>query len=256
MANQSFTLFSKLPRELQDQIWDGAVQAGPSRLIPAYSVMKYEIRSTLSRLPIPALLHTCQEARRAACKRWELSKLWERGPFPEFCKEPLVWVDFERDIVDDPRLSSPGFFYWRHDEKYNSSIKSFVIRLGVLCDRGPRLFSLLEDVTENDRGFLNSLYSFIQVRQMVRLLMFLPLSLDTLYFLEGGTGEPTLGSLSGNRSVGIGDISSGEHSEHQKQWNARFFKDIRDRAALMEPPVRVPELRFVTLQVHENGRYC
>lgn len=89
-ALSSFTYFPTLPRELRDEIYSYAIQP---RLVRIRSETYNKFLLVWSNSPIPALLHTCRESRRAmqACG-YELA-------FESATSKPLIWFNFRYDTL-------------------------------------------------------------------------------------------------------------------------------------------------------------
>lgn len=92
-----FHLFSSLPTELQDKIWQTAIADIPPRIISIRDRFTHPNNiSTLGLLPPrpPALLHACHTSRRLAIIH-RYSCAFAYAPIRSF-----VWMDYETDILD------------------------------------------------------------------------------------------------------------------------------------------------------------
>lgn len=81
------TTFLSLPAKLRQKIWNLAIQR--PRIIELTTSTTY---STVSRAPVPALLHTCQESRAIALQHYTIS-------FATPATSPKVYFDFRNDWV-------------------------------------------------------------------------------------------------------------------------------------------------------------
>lgn len=92
-----FHLFSSLPAELQDRIWQIAIADIPPRIISIRDRFTHPNNtSTLGLLPPrpPALLHVCHTSRRLAM-RDRFSCAFAYAPIGSF-----VWMDYGTDTLD------------------------------------------------------------------------------------------------------------------------------------------------------------
>jgi len=106
--SKTFSLFSALPSELQDQIWSQAISSFPPRILELRKVLisfpnvpgPWTPRFA-SRTPIPSLLHTCRASRSLALTRWTLALPYVYKLDPPV---PAIFFDFSSDIIflDDP----------------------------------------------------------------------------------------------------------------------------------------------------------
>lgn len=69
-----FTLFKRLPAEVQDLVWQTAIDNFGPRILP-YKVSTLDSRFShlCLPLPVPNILHVCQSSRRLSLKRWQLA---------------------------------------------------------------------------------------------------------------------------------------------------------------------------------------
>jgi hypothetical protein len=125
---QTFHAFTRLPAELQDCVWQYAIDAIPSRVVNlrlenncgrerktesgntiiGYNLFPEEFAQYTSACPIPSVLHTCRDSRDLASKRWRLAfprgrwyyrRLAHKTIRTRFDSCPKVFFDFSRDIL-------------------------------------------------------------------------------------------------------------------------------------------------------------
>ncbi|KAF4636849.1 hypothetical protein G7Y89_g1225 [Cudoniella acicularis] len=113
---QEFTLFLKLPPELQLKIWKEAVEQFRSRVIEVktYRVRGYPKHSRPFTSQMPSILHACHDSRREALKVYQLLEVPNRE----------YWGDdgLESDVEPD----RSKHYYWQDDD-YNRYNPKYVL---------------------------------------------------------------------------------------------------------------------------------
>jgi hypothetical protein len=95
---RTFRLFSRLPQELQDSIWEYAIDlVGPRVVEPYFRAATWDAKGTrtwplTSSCPIPSVLHACRSSRRLALKYWKLS-------FAKANQPAAIFFNFSNDIL-------------------------------------------------------------------------------------------------------------------------------------------------------------
>jgi hypothetical protein len=96
---QTFHMFARLPGEVQDIIWQSAINSVGQRIV---DIIGYSPRKSVryaphtvyygSHCPIPSLLHACRRSRHLALKRWKLCFAVEGHP-------ARIFFDLSDDIL-------------------------------------------------------------------------------------------------------------------------------------------------------------
>jgi hypothetical protein len=97
---QSFTSFPLLPLEIQDLIWDHAINSVGPRIVEIRYAVHKDLPSShddgtavfTSSCPIPGVLHANHRSRERALQRWKLS-------FARHGKPAKIFFDFSDDIL-------------------------------------------------------------------------------------------------------------------------------------------------------------
>lgn len=101
-SSPAFYRFKDLPQEIQDMIWQDAIDAIGPRVVnvrrgtyrKTHSGNHLRRRQITSPCPIPAVLHACRTSRSLALKRWELTFTeWEGD------ERPKIFFDFASDTL-------------------------------------------------------------------------------------------------------------------------------------------------------------
>jgi len=120
----TFTLFSGLPPEIQNMIWQTAIDSVRPRVVEVTERIALKSKSRRSKYgrkvefvsscPIPGVLHACRASRSLALTRWRLS-------FAARYQEPKIFFDFGNDVLFFNEYYSSA----RRFGEYMSSMRNF-----------------------------------------------------------------------------------------------------------------------------------
>ncbi|KAH8669510.1 hypothetical protein BGZ60DRAFT_407630 [Tricladium varicosporioides] len=123
LSPTTFHPFSRLPIELQIQIWEFALASLPSRVL---EIHEHEGLPTRCFAPPPSLLHTCYQSRLLALKSYTLSFITSQGRgFHVDHEKDIVYFgpnscfrDLVHNLIDEPDLQKTFKLFGRDLDEY------------------------------------------------------------------------------------------------------------------------------------------
>lgn len=134
----SFSRFPLLPQELQNMIWQTAIDCVKPRIVEVHETTARETRESkhlqkrqfTSPCPIPGVLHACSASRQLALRRWKLS-------FASRCQHPKIFFDFSNDtLYFDGVFADMSTFVKRVDRGDRDAVQYLAIAALLEYERG------------------------------------------------------------------------------------------------------------------------